>query len=92
MKIYLRRSASIQPRTSPKYSYEKSMILVLLMFSPVHHVGHDRDALAEVVAVAVDGGVLLHGRLQLGADLGGGNALLAVQDRVHAGDRVLAWM
>ena len=68
------------------------MILVLLMFSPVHHVGHDRDALAEVVAVAVDGGVLLHGRLQLGADLGGGNALLAVQDRVHAGDRVLAWM
>ena len=32
---------------------------------------------------------VLQGLLQLRADLGGRNALLAVQDRVHAGDGVL---
>ena len=30
----MQRSASIQPRTSPKYKCEVSMILVLLLFSP----------------------------------------------------------
>ena len=32
--ISLQRSASIQPRTSPKYHYEISMICVLLILSP----------------------------------------------------------
>ena len=33
--IYLQRSASMQPRTSPKYEHEISMIFVLLIFGPV---------------------------------------------------------
>ena len=35
--IYLQGSASIQPRTSMKYEYKISMLLVVLIFSPSHH-------------------------------------------------------
>ena len=34
MRICLQRSASIQPRTSPKYKHEVSRILALVMLSP----------------------------------------------------------
>ena len=37
--IYLQRSASIQPRTSPKWKYEVSIIRVLLMLSPADERG-----------------------------------------------------
>ena len=45
MSINLQRSASIQPRTSPKQKYEVSIMPVLLMFSPGHEEDHgDEEA------------------------------------------------
>merc|ERR1719487_1286895 len=59
-------------------------VLILL-----DNIRHDVDPLAEIITVAVHWGVLLHGLLKLSADLRRRDALLAVQDRVHAGDGVL---